>query len=279
MTMWNKIIRYNKKEIKNFLKRSLIKAGYSGKPDFLIIGVQKAGTTSLFHILQQHSHITASSIKEIHYFDNDDWYQNGSYAEYHQYFPLPYNYPSQNLLFEASPLYIYHPKTAERLYKYNPNLKLILILREPAQRALSAWSMYHHYFKKGIHSHLHDSRSFNEAVKYELQHLEELDFYKDSKAYVKRGIYIDQLKRYLQYFPKNQILIAEQKNLIHNFLETSRKICDFLCIPFERLQNRKKNKRVLDNKNKHRETLHRLQKFYQPHNEELFDFIGQNYDW
>lgn len=111
--------------------------------NFLIIGVQKAGTTSLAHFLAQHPQCMTAKSKEVHFFDLDYRYNNGI-NWYHRQFDLD-GYNSQNepvCIFEKSPGYIFYPDAAKRIYDYNPKMKLIVLFREPAERAYFAWNMW-----------------------------------------------------------------------------------------------------------------------------------------
>lgn len=266
-----------KKAFKNFL----VKNGYYSKPDFIIIGAQKAGTTGLFFTLSKHSLIVEGSKKEIHYFDNDDWYAKNELHTYHSFFPLPFSLPKGAKLFEATPIYIFHPEVAKRLHQYNPNLQLILILRNPADRAFSAWTMYHHHFnaKTGLYEDLHDPRTFTEAVEEELAVIEHSTYYEDKKAYVKRGLYHYQVEEFLKYFPKEQILFLESKDLKKSFEQNLAKVQDFIGVPQEDLHIIQANKSKISDKELYTKDIQKLKEFYKPHNEKLFELIGQEYQW
>jgi len=87
-----------------------------GKPDFLIIGAQKAGTTALHEMLSQHPRLIPSTIKETHFFDNDSIYNKENYQQYHKFFKD--NKPSgySKLFFETTPIYLFHPNVAHRIF-------------------------------------------------------------------------------------------------------------------------------------------------------------------
>ena len=261
------------------LKTLLARAGYFSKPDFLIIGAQRAGTTALFSILNQHSSIVGSKEKEIHYFDNDDWYAQKRLYQYHAYFPLPFNTPENAKLFEATPIYMFHPQAARRLYSYNPGLKFIILLREPAERAFSAWTMYHHHFKSGSFKHLHDPRSFSNAISEEMQHLNDNTFYEDRKGYVRRGIYVRQINQFLTFFKKDQMLFVENNHLRSNFPEEIRKILNFVGVPYEKLSWTEVNQSQVVEKEKYRHDIDRLRDFYAAYNKELYELIGAEFNW
>ncbi len=268
-----------KEEIIRLIKRYAVRIGYCSKPDFLIIGAQKSGTTALFSTLKQHSRLTGALAKEIHYFDNDEWYLKNRISDYHTFFPLPYQVPKNNLLFEATPIYLYHPEIAERLYKYNPDLKLIIMLRNPAYRALSAWTMYHHHFKEGENKNLYDNREFHEAIEAEIKNIESVGFYNDKKAYVKRGIYYYQIEEYLKYFQKDKLLILESDEFKNQFEKNLAGITSFLDISFEKLKAVKNNESRTDNKSLYEPEINMLKEFYRPYNQKLFELLGRKYDW
>lgn len=102
-------------------------------PDFIIIGAQKCGTTSLFNYLSKHPDVSLPEEKEIHFFDKFynkgiNWYKK--------------NFLNDGMLTgEATPYYIYHPHVTVRISSCCPNAKLIVMLRNPIDRAYSNFSM------------------------------------------------------------------------------------------------------------------------------------------
>jgi hypothetical protein len=265
--------------MKEKIKQILIKAGYSSRPDFMIIGAQKAGTTSLYNMLTQHSLIIGSNTKEVHFFDNDQWYSEKKLYQYHSFFPLPYKVPDGAKLFEATPMYLFHPEVAIRLHSYNPNLKFIILLRNPAERAFSAWTMYHHHFKSGSYKHLHDPRSFSTAIAEELEKFEETSYYDNRISYVKRGIYHFQIEAFLKYFPKSNMLIIENEELKDQQQESSKRIQSFVNVPYENLKLIELNKSRINETIDYKNEILNLQKFYNPHNSKLFQLIGREFNW
>lgn len=268
-----------KERLKSAIKLRAVKLGYSSKPDFMIIGAQKAGTSALFSMLDQCNNITPSKIKEIHYFDKDQKYKNSNLAEYHLHFPLPFRVPKDNLIFEATPSYLYYPEVAERLFNYNPNLKFVVLLRDPAYRALSAWTMYHHHFKTGIYQHLHDPRSFEEAINEELQDFE-IEIERDAPyAYVKRGIYFYQIENYYNYFSKESFIFIENTDLLINTQTAMKKLFDFLGIEKQKIELVRKNKSKVDNKLEYMDEIIRLKNFYKPYNQRLYHLLSDKFNW
>ena len=248
-------------------------------PSFLIVGAQKAGTYGLFYTLKQHSFLSLSTHKEIHYFDNDEWYKEDNVNEYLSYFPTSLEVNKSSLLFEATPDYLFHPQAAKRIYDFNPKMKLIVLLRNPTERAMSAWTMFHHQANKETEKHIYDSRNFTEAIEEEINQFLTSTFYTDFRAYIKRGIYEWQIQNYLRHFPQKQILFIESDELKKKHIQTLNKIFSFLNIPFEDLRQLIVNTRVVDVSREYEETIFKLNKFYKPYNEKLFQLLNTRFNW
>lgn len=175
-------------------------------PDVLIIGAQKAGTTSLFYYLAQHPGVSASRTKEVHYFDNA--YDKGE-TWYRRHFERR---RGTEIFVEASPYYLYHPLAPARASALLPKAKLIVLLREPVSRA---FSHYHHERARGF-----EPLSFEEAMNTEPQRLADSDarlargeigrsFEHQHFSYRSRGLYADQIERWLECFPASAFLFLK----------------------------------------------------------------------
>ena len=129
------------------------------KVDFLICGAQKCGTTALDFYLRQHPLLCFPSKKELHYFDDDAAFAGGSpdYAAYHAWFAPEARH---RLLGETTPIYLYKPEVMPRICAYNPDMKLIAVLRHPVDRAYSHWNMFRARGESKV--------SFREALEHEL---------------------------------------------------------------------------------------------------------------
>ena|SRR5450755_1220153 len=112
------------------------------KVAFLIAGTQKGGTTALASYLQEHPAICMSTVKEVHFFDTEEFFASGDvdYTRYHARFNPT---ARKRLLGEATPIYMYWEAAAHRIQRYNPTMKLILLLRNPVTRAYSHWNHEH----------------------------------------------------------------------------------------------------------------------------------------
>ncbi len=185
-------------------------------PDFLCIGVQKAGTTSLFHILKQHSQIFLPEQKELHFFDSDNFLRGLSfYAE---------NFSQLNngqICGEITPNYIYEKNCANRIFSsLGGEIKLIIMLRNPADRAFSHYKMR---VGRGFETH-----SFQEAIKQEIIELKK-NSYSLRHKYLDRGFYDVQIEKYLRYFDiKNMFFLIFEDDFLKNREGTMKNLFEFL---------------------------------------------------
>ena len=140
---------------------SRIKSYLHNRPklDFLIVGAEKAGTTALFAYLRQIPGVYIPFNKELNFFDRDHRYGDGKdFSPLHRWFLLA---PKGALLGEATPTYLVNPHCFSRIYDYNPDIKVVALLRSPVRRAYSAWN-----YRR---ARLRDKRDFMTAVKVEVE--------------------------------------------------------------------------------------------------------------
>ena len=201
-------------------------------PNFLIIGAQKSGTTSLYHYLKQHPQVYMSPIKEPKFLalEGEEFYPErqgeGGLARiqgirdlsaYQQQFA---GVTDEIAIGEASPLYIYVPKAVERIKHYIPQTKLIAILRHPVDRA---YSNYLHWVQRGIESLDND---FEYVLEQEPIRID-LDW-SPLYHYRQRGFYYQQLKRYFDNFERSQIRVYLYDDFRQNHLKVVQDIFRFL---------------------------------------------------
>lgn len=197
----------------------------SFKVDFMIVGTMRGGTTALNHFLSQHPDVCTASPKETHFFEGDENFTTGTstYQRYHRHFS---HHAGEKLVGEATPSYMYVPRVPERLQAYNASLKLVFLLRNPAERA------YSHYRLRVADNR--ERRSFEEALQWESAHLANAgdDFYqrswRASSSYVSRGFYARQIKNVLRCFPLEQLLFLRTEDLQRRYHETLTKVHVFL---------------------------------------------------
>ena len=250
-------------------------------PDFLVIGAQKAGTTSLHRYLALHPRLLpAAGPKELHYFDLRHHWGIGWYLSH---FP-PRLAARGRLCFEATPDYLGHPAAPGRIRRALGRVKLIAVLREPAARAHSAWKMWHGFVGTPENDSRADPRPFPAAIEEELRDPERAAA--GRFRYVAQGCYDEHLAAYRAHFPPGDTLVldhAEMERDLHGFLA---RICNFLGVePFGEAEVRAMGRRrhwvgpdwpVTD---EGEATLARLREHYAPHNERLFAALGRRFDW
>jgi hypothetical protein len=182
-------------------------------PNFLVIGSQKSGTTSLYHVLRAHPEIFMPERKEVNYFFLQSEYDLGVEA-YHRHFADANS--SHIAVGEASPGYICHPMTPSRIQRLLPGAKLILTVRHPVERA------YSQYWDN--RRSLSEYRSFEEVIEIAL----ESTYHPDRLGYFSRGTYIQYIRRYLDLFPRENLLVLVFEDLITSPEKFFRQAFEFL---------------------------------------------------
>ena len=171
---------------------------------FVIAGVQKGGTTALFDYLGDYPDIALSDRKEVHFFDDEDidW-AAPDYGAYHARFPTPDGRPTG----EATPIYIYWPNSLERMAAYNPAMKVIVMLRDPVERAFSQWRME---YARGA-----ETEPFHWCIRAGRQRLFQAEPWGHHRefSYVERGLYGEQIERLYGLFPREQVLVLTAEGL------------------------------------------------------------------
>src|SRR3954454_3541494 len=188
-------------------------------PNTFIIGVQKAGTTTLDDWLAQHPQIYYyESLKDVHLFARFK-----SMKEIEQRLKKePAQYKNQPVILQSAVNYIFYPQLLASIAEFNPKAKLILILRNPVDRAISSYA----YFKKM----LRETRSMEEALLYEPKEVTEFTTDNSDFTYIEHGFYAKQIKNCLQYFPKEQLLVLDYDDLLKNASALLYKVFSFLNI-------------------------------------------------
>jgi hypothetical protein len=254
-------------------------------PDFLIIGAARSGTTSLYEYLIQHPCIMPGVGKEIYFFDKKfnqgiNWYKS--------FFPtnlskskLEKRQKTKCLTGEATPRYLHYPHAPKRVHNLIPNVKLIVLLRNPIDRSYSHYQME---VDSG-----HEELSFEDAIVQEEQKIVDdlkkmekdenfysVNFYR--KSYLTRGIYANQLKRWFEFFPKEQFLIIQSEELYSNTPKVYEKVLKFLDLPNFKLNSFKAH-RMRKYSNINSETRKKLLDYFKPHNEQLYQLLDRNFGW
>ena len=255
-------------------------------PDFIIIGAAKCGTTSLYNYMIQHPDIYQASRKEIHYFDlhRTGWYRSN--------FPTIFlkNRTKKNKkLFvtgEATPNYLFFPNVPKEVLKECPNAKFIVLLRNPIDRA---YSHFQHQGRKNLVDSREEERenlSFDEAVEERLEG-EWGEISKDkaypteefrNRSYLSRGIYVDQLERWMKYFPKEKFLIIRTEEFNEDSQGVLNRIFNFVGVSEFKVENLKKmNAGRYENMDK--STRKYLVDYFKLHNQRLAKLLDVDFNW
>ena len=169
-------------------------------PHFLVLGTQKGGTTSLQKLLAQHPGVYLPPCKEVHYFSLHAEQPPRWYAEH-------YSEAQQGQQRgDITPFYLFHPQAAGRIKTLLPRVRMIVLLRDPVERALS--QVFH------ARRHGFETLEVAEALAAEPERLASGSAYSFQKhSYVARSRYLEQLDRYEALFPREQLLILRSEDL------------------------------------------------------------------
>jgi len=208
-----------------------------GLPDFLIIGGQRCGTTSLYNYLLGHPQVLAPLVKETQFFTYQ-WPRGRGW--YRAQFPMDLrrraagSAASPALTFDATPYYLFHPCAAERAASVVPQARILALLRDPVERA---YSHYQHSVRQGL-----EPMSFPAALELEAQRLagEEERLRSDSSypgtnhrlfSYASRGLYAEQLERWMSRFPGQSTLVLRSEDLFTDPSREFQTVLRFLGLP------------------------------------------------
>lgn len=257
------------------------------QPNFFIIGVQKGGTTSLFHYLSAHPQVASILRKEPFYylwnFDKGlDWYRSN--------FPFKSEIEAKSrralkpcLVYEASTHYIFYPQAAQRILKDCPDAKFILVLRDPVERAFSHWR---HRQRRG-----EESRGFEECISHELASggaqaiMEErlknegIDWDWCERQYLSHGLYLEQIQGWLDVVNRDRLLILVSEDFFEDPEAGVRQAETFLGIE----HNAPEGGFPVYNKGRpgqmNEDTREQLVEFYKESNSRLEAFLGRSLPW
>lgn len=249
-------------------------------PDFVVVGAQKSGTSTLYARLTAHPSVLSALRKEVHAFDAAPrpagWYR--------AFFPRQSALvdtaarTGAGLTGEATPFYLLHPAAPERMHALVPDAKVIAILRDPAARAISG---YHHAVRMG-----HEARPIDEALDPDTEEVladardtawfDARDCPARLRGYLARGRYAEQLERWFAAFPREQVLVIETDQLDAGSAVSA--ALTFIGVPGDdalAAPDRNVGAYVAPAS----EIESRLREYFAPHNERLFALLGVRWPW
>jgi len=184
-------------------------------PNFFCIGAQKAGTTLVRNILIRHKDIYLPHDKEAHFFHVNERFQRGYDWYWNKFFA---DYSGQRIVGSVTPEYLFFPEVPERIRSVcGPDVKLVVILRDPAERAFSQYQMTK---LRGL-----EKLSFLDAIEIEQDRIRRGRIEQNHFSYISRGMYARQLLRYIDIFPFEDFVFVRFKDLITYTLITINSIC------------------------------------------------------
>ena len=211
--------------------------------DFIVVGAQKSGTTALHYFLRKHPQIALPERQELHFFDDDEIFSRPvDYDLLHRQFRpvagstlLRLATARQAIAGEVTPSYLYWKPAMERIWNYNRQIKLIILLRNPVDRAFAHWNMQR--FKN------REPLDFLDALKEEPRRIAQpLTIESRRFAYVDRGFYSGQLERVFKFFPREQVHFVKFEDFRDRKQETLDRIFEFLGVkPLRRIRDKDRN--------------------------------------
>ena len=258
-------------------------------PDFIIIGAGRAGTTSLYSYLIQHPLIAAAltdnneSVADLHFFE---YIISNSIQWYRSHFPILFSKSNKHknsfITGEYTSTYMYHPDVPKRIFNLLPKIKLIVILRNPIDKA---YSTYQQQFRFGEYT-----TSFEDTINAEFRRI---DLNKDfpelnsnnydfenfvAQNIIRHGVYADYLETWLKIFDRKQILILNSDDLKKSTKETLRRVFNFLNVSnYDIKDTSQVNVGKYPTINKI--TRKKLIEFFKPHNQRLNKLLDTEFNW
>jgi Sulfotransferase family len=205
--------------------------------NFVVAGVQKAGTTALHDFLAQHPHVALLRDQALHFFDKEEHFgsnRTGRFAE-PDYRILLENFDPGwrwRVAGEVTADYLYYPGALERIARYNSDMKVIVSLRSPVERAFSQWNMRR---EKG-----QEPLEFLDALKRD----QEMGIWRGPRgnAYIARSLYSVQLEKLYDLFPRRQALVLKYEEFRRNPFGVADRVFDFIGVKrLHRLRNKQRN--------------------------------------
>jgi hypothetical protein len=255
----------------------------------------------LARYLGQHPDISCAREKEVGFFSKDVIYSRGP-RWYSNQFPSRFRRWRRRLLFEATPEYLYYPWVPDRILRSNSRIKLIAILRDPVSRAFSAWNMFKHFFDDNpeltIRHHISTANyqcrepltgllrgrtfpSFRECAEREINLVGVNHEVPPEPSFVRRGLYFEQVKRYVDLVPLDRLLFLEHSELRNDRIATLDRVLHFLGarpVDWSKFDLSDEHVRPYSSTLSFEDRA-LLADFYRPHNTRVKEFLGTRFGW
>lgn len=247
-------------------------------PSFIVIGTRKGGTTALFNYLGKHPDVVVPFRKEIKFFDCNfirgvDWYRS--------FFPRRARLKGEMMTGEASPYYILHPLTAQRIAQTLPEVKLIAMLRNPIDRAFSNYQM-------NVQNRI-EVLSFEKATENEERRLSgEIERiladvnYPLRKhmnlSYLESGRYVEQLERWYEHIPPEQIMLIKSEEFFEDTPKIYKQVLEFIGLRDWKMEMYK-NPNLGAYETMSPELRACLVEYFRPYNQRLYELVNRDFGW
>jgi hypothetical protein len=246
-------------------------------PDFLVLGTMRGGTSSLYRYLSSHPDVVPSLRKETEYFT---WEHGRGDHWYRAHFTLSTRAAThrvrtgrQLLAFEATPYYLIHPDAPVRASALLPSAQLVVLLREPVARA---YSHYQHMVRLGF-----ERLPFDEAIDKEASRITSGDKANHRFSYLARGRYAEQIERWLDHFPRSQMLVLASEDLYTRPADAYSELLDFLGLERRFPSDFANASAIPGGRPAKLDPALRatLLAYFEPHNERLARLLGHDMPW
>ena len=254
-------------------------------PNFIVIGGQRCGSTSLHTILGGHPQVLEASHKELHFFDNNHL---RGLDFYRRLFPLREHMAVRGrrlgapvVTGEASPYYIFHPAVPARVAAALPDVKLVAVLRDPVDRAHSHYQLAVRGGKEALGFSLALDAEPGRLEGEEERLLADPSYISEPHrrhSYMARGIYVDQLRRWHEYFPREQVLVIRSEDLFTDTETVYGQVSDFLGLQRHRRGFFESRNRVSYDRMA-AATRQRLRDHFAEPNQRLYEYLGRDLGW
>lgn len=193
-------------------------------PNFICVGAQKAGTSTLYDVLKQSPDVFFPKKKELHYYEKPELYKKGT-GFYQSFFEEDYN--NQPLIGEITPEYLFYSYVPQRIIDTLGKIKIIILLRNPAMRSYSQFNFHKMFQVEELNA------DFMEVIGQEkiVKSAREYNTWCEPTYYLSKSMYYEQVKRYIDLFGRDQVFVGIFEELFNKESLNLQPIFDFLEIP------------------------------------------------
>ncbi len=246
-------------------------------PGLVVVGAQRAGTTSLHGHLARHPQLVPAIRKEVHYFDDDARHARGA-SWYRAHFPFAASLADAALpriAFESTPAYMFRPEAAPRLAALLPQARLVAVLRDPVERAISNWRLLH---EKGANRFA----PFDVEIEHELASEEGRPGplgERTPRGLIARGRYAEQLERLWAHHPRERTLVLHSADLYADPQATCDRVFAWLGLPSAPVRAERRLNASVASADVSDALRARLRAYFEPHDRRLWELLGEEWDW